>query len=235
VANVDVELVVVGESPDDDMRSLRRWLLAEPELRGLVSLREASPAPGELGPRLDAVVVSLRATAARSARVLEQAMAGWLEARPPTRSGHHVVVWVRTPEYEFKLSTDLAGLADPLVRRHFDVLTQLAERPPVPDTSDERHDGVEGGGAGEGLTQPEIEALASVFASPADVARLLRRAGLPPERFPMFGAGVPAEGFWAEVGHQLGLGLSQGGRRRLLAAARAEYPGNPVFRQGAGA
>ncbi|WP_374121993.1 effector-associated domain EAD1-containing protein [Frankia sp. AiPa1] len=81
------------------------------------------------------------------------------------------------------------------------------------------------------LTAVEVETLATVFATPDAASGLLYRAGLPLERFPAFVPGVHANGFWAAVSRDLGYGRAPGGRRRLLAVAAAEYPGNPTLRR----
>lgn len=47
---VDVEITTGDASSGDQLRNLRRWLLDEPEFRGQVALREASPRAGEMGP-----------------------------------------------------------------------------------------------------------------------------------------------------------------------------------------
>ncbi|MBL7502100.1 hypothetical protein I6A84_25680 [Frankia sp. CNm7] len=251
---LEVELVADGGPSADELRGLRRWLLDEPELRGRVSLREAPPLPGELGGRLDAVVVALRGSE-RSVAALDRGVRGWLAARaarqPAGREQGQFRLVARTAFGEFDLRTDAAGLADPAVR---DLIATLTSRVKDPATGTTRVDaegrvGTEGrvgaehrvgtgavpgedGGppspVGSGLTAEEVTELAAVFGRPLDAVLLLRRAGLRPESFKAFD-GMTAVAYWTEVGAELGFGRVEGGRHKLLAAAAAEYPGNPVF------
>jgi hypothetical protein len=53
---MDMLLRLAGELVQpDDLRSLRTWLVADDELRGHVQTVEKPPAPGTLGPTLDAL------------------------------------------------------------------------------------------------------------------------------------------------------------------------------------
>jgi len=75
-----VELVVAlrGEgASSDELRSLRAWLGEEDELRGCIAMRERPPAPGRLGPVLDA----LRIVADPAAAVLSATLVAWLRTR----------------------------------------------------------------------------------------------------------------------------------------------------------
>ncbi|WP_305783621.1 effector-associated constant component EACC1 [Symbioplanes lichenis] len=54
-----VSITVVGQGGPEALRHLRSRLRAEPALRGRVTDRELPPAPGTLGPVLDAVLVAL--------------------------------------------------------------------------------------------------------------------------------------------------------------------------------
>ncbi|CUU58102.1 hypothetical protein Ga0074812_11711 [Parafrankia irregularis] len=227
-ASGGVELVVIGDAAGDQLRSLRSWLLEEPELRGRVSLREAPPAPGEMGPRPDAVVVSLRASAARSVRAVDQALAGWGRSR---RSAEAVRVLVRLENLQMEMSMSPESLADPAVRSFFEDLITRAESASSPGGG-EVHGAGTGNGAAGGLTRVQVEALAASYSSPPAAAALMRRAGLRPELFPAFVEGAFAVSFWAEVGHQLELGRAPGGTRALLSAAAQDYPGQPAFRAG---
>ncbi|MBL7259841.1 effector-associated constant component EACC1 [Paractinoplanes lichenicola] len=59
---VDVRIVLTvrgGESPGEELRAVRRWLVAEKDFRGRVDLVEAPVVPGRLGPALDALSVLL--------------------------------------------------------------------------------------------------------------------------------------------------------------------------------
>ncbi|WP_322750309.1 MULTISPECIES: effector-associated constant component EACC1 [unclassified Frankia] len=63
----------------DDMRSLRDWLVEEDELRGRVRLVEVPPAPGELGPLLDALNIALESGGA--ATTLATIAVAWIRSR----------------------------------------------------------------------------------------------------------------------------------------------------------
>src|SRR4051812_48836866 len=52
----DVVLTIENSSLDD-VESLSDWLLHEPELRGCVRPRTRPPAPGEMGPVIDAIAI----------------------------------------------------------------------------------------------------------------------------------------------------------------------------------
>jgi hypothetical protein len=75
---VDV-IVRIDSASVDEIRSLRVWLIGEDELRGRVELVERPPQPGELGPALDALVVSLGQGGAAS--VLVAGLISWLRSR----------------------------------------------------------------------------------------------------------------------------------------------------------
>ncbi|WP_256789330.1 effector-associated domain EAD1-containing protein [Frankia sp. AvcI1] len=227
---MDIELVMAGPFHEDAMRSLWNWLGREPDLRGLVRLRESPPAAGEMGPKLDAVVVTLRSSAGRSVRALEVALTEWLAAqrRGPDGTGS-VRMTVRTSDHSFELSTDTIGMTDPAVRQHFEDLArfaqaQLAAEPVRPTSAT-----VQDGAAADVLTPEQVRLLAELFSTPMAAVRLLRHAGLAPERFPTFDAAPHAEGFWAAVAVELAHGRAPGGARRLLDTAKSEYPGNPAF------
>lgn len=61
----------------DELRTLRAWLLAEEELRGCVQMINRPPAPGRLGPVLDA----LRIVAEPTAAVLTASLIAWIRSR----------------------------------------------------------------------------------------------------------------------------------------------------------
>ncbi|WP_306208083.1 effector-associated constant component EACC1 [Actinoplanes sp. RD1] len=56
---MSVSITVAGDAGAEALRQLRSRLRAEPALRGRVTERELPPAPGTLGPVLDAVLVAL--------------------------------------------------------------------------------------------------------------------------------------------------------------------------------
>jgi hypothetical protein len=237
VSTVEVEFVVTGDPGGDELRSLRRWLLDVPEFRGRVSLREFVPRPGEMGPRVDAVVLAFTEAAERSTAALDRALAAWLASRRRPRDGTPFTLRVRiTPdEVDASLSTSLDnGQLDASLRAFIDVLTARVrgDRGVARTTGSARRPGDDGAGGCVGLAGAEARELARAFDGRAKAEALLRRAGLRPESFPAFEGAPHAEAFWAEVGRQLALGKAPGARRRLLAAAAAEYPGNPVFRDG---
>ncbi|WP_347176877.1 TIR domain-containing protein [Parafrankia sp. EAN1pec] len=219
-----VELIVVGDAAGDHLRSLRSWLLEEPELRGRVSLREAPPGPGEMGPRPAAVVVSLRASALRSVQALDLALASWGRSR---RSGQEIQVELRAGDLRVKVSTSSEGLKNPALRSFFEALEALMVAGSAPDR--DGSNGADTVGVSEGLTRVQVEALAEVYGSPPAAGALMHRAGLRPELFAAFVEGTFAVSFWTEVGHQLELGRAPGGAASLLTAAAEDYPGHPVF------
>jgi len=84
-------------------------------------------------------------------------------------------------------------------------------------------------GYGERLTPAEVSALAEAFTEPVQARQLLDDIGIERARQPVGGTGVIAN-FWVEVSRLLADGAVVDGRARLLAAAAACYPDNPVFR-----
>lgn len=78
------------------------------------------------------------------------------------------------------------------------------------------------------LTKAEIEELASTFTDLTSAARVLDEAGFPAGRVPGWSV-HDSQTFWWQVSKELRSGLLEDGRRRLLAAAAARYPMNPVF------
>lgn|GEM_PF-6711223 len=81
----------------------------------------------------------------------------------------------------------------------------------------------------EPLHGREVRELAMVYGSDIAARQLLLQAGLPRERMP---SEPDALSFWLEISTQVGHGLLQDGRRRILAAAARDYPANPVFAAG---
>lgn len=80
----------------DELRSLRAWLLEEDELRGCVQTIERPPAPGRLGPILDA----LQIVADPAAAVLAAALVAWVRSRVGA------VRLVLTPKHGGKVEVD---------------------------------------------------------------------------------------------------------------------------------
>lgn len=74
--NVTVRLV---GGIDDDLRSLRAWLVEEDELRGHVEMVEQPPAPGRLGPGIDVLLVALAPGGAATALVA--GLISWIRSR----------------------------------------------------------------------------------------------------------------------------------------------------------
>jgi len=66
----------------DELRSLRRWLLSIADLRGRVTIREQPPEAGQMGPRLEALVLGLEGATARAAGSFADAVTAWAEAGP---------------------------------------------------------------------------------------------------------------------------------------------------------
>jgi hypothetical protein len=79
------------------------------------------------------------------------------------------------------------------------------------------------------LRDEEITELASLYSSPGHAAALLQRAGFRTEHLPVFETSSNPYEYWCEVGRRIEHGLAARGRQRLLAAARADYPANPIF------
>ncbi|ADP78603.1 toll/interleukin-1 receptor domain-containing protein [Pseudofrankia inefficax] len=80
------------------------------------------------------------------------------------------------------------------------------------------------------LSDLELRTLAEVYFDRWAGGELLKRAGLSPADQPQ-GAGIVLD-FWRQVNASLGAGILADGRRRILAAAAADYPANEVFRRG---
>ncbi|MCK9903819.1 hypothetical protein CC117_16785 [Parafrankia colletiae] len=80
----------------------------------------------------------------------------------------------------------------------------------------------------ERLTDGEVQALADAFTTPLSARQVLDAAGLTVARQPSWGDTTPLQ-FWREINSKLGAGILLDGRRRVLAAAAAELPANPVF------
>ncbi|ONH28664.1 effector-associated constant component EACC1 [Pseudofrankia asymbiotica] len=83
---MDVEIVADAASSGEELRSLRTWLLNEPEFQGRVALREESPRPGEMGVDTASMVVGLAsgggmALATASVRTLGSVVISWLKVR----------------------------------------------------------------------------------------------------------------------------------------------------------
>jgi hypothetical protein len=78
---VDIELEATGGS-HGDLASLYQWLLAEPELRGRVTLRAEPPKPGEMGFLHDALLVVLSSEAIS---VLVGGLTSWIARRRSER------------------------------------------------------------------------------------------------------------------------------------------------------
>jgi hypothetical protein len=115
-ASVTVVLTLEGEGASaDQLRDLRRWLLRENELRCRVALREAPPAPGELGLGLDALIIL---AGVRTARTFAPVLIEWLRSR---RGNIRLVV---TTENGAKVELE----ADRVRARDMTDLAELIER-----------------------------------------------------------------------------------------------------------
>jgi Effector Associated Constant Component 1 len=130
---VDVEIMVGNVESGDELRNLRAWLLDEPEFRGRVTLREAPPRPGEMGPDVGALVLTLVAAGGAvlteaTLRKLGSVLTTWLKARKRTNtSADPTMITIRRPDGNQvvwnddevrRLSTnELAQMLDELVLR----------------------------------------------------------------------------------------------------------------------
>ena len=74
---VKVNLVALGDTPSDQLRSLREWLSHEDELRGAITILESAPEPDRLGPTVDA----LQVVAGSASTVLAAGLIAWLRTR----------------------------------------------------------------------------------------------------------------------------------------------------------
>ncbi|MET0426597.1 MAG: hypothetical protein ABW046_22210 [Actinoplanes sp.] len=74
---VNVNLVAFGDTPSDQLRSLREWLSHEDELRGTITLLESPPEPDRLGPTVDA----LQVVAGSASTALAAGLIAWLRTR----------------------------------------------------------------------------------------------------------------------------------------------------------
>jgi hypothetical protein len=234
---VDVELRVVGDPTGDELRGLARWLVGVAEFHGRVSLREPAAGPGEMGRRVEAVVLALGGAAERSADALDRTLAGWLSSRRrPPGGGFSLQLRISPGEVVASVSTGLPdGQLDASLRAFVDELTaRLRSERDAAQAADparrSRDNGDNSADGPAGFAEVEVGELARAFDSRAKADGVLRRAGLRPESFGAFEGAPTAQAYWAEVSHQLRLGKAPGGRRRLLAAAAEEFPGNPAFR-----
>jgi hypothetical protein len=76
---VEITVAAVGAQPSDEVRSLRRWLVTEDDLRGRVRLVDAVPEPGTLGAMTDVLMVTLGPAGA--ATVFAGALVTWIRHR----------------------------------------------------------------------------------------------------------------------------------------------------------
>ncbi|WP_214322562.1 effector-associated constant component EACC1 [Nonomuraea sediminis] len=74
---MDGTIAILRANTPDQLRELYTWLSAEPELRGLLRLAEASPPPGALGGAVESVQVLLGAPVA----VVVGGVVAWLRYR----------------------------------------------------------------------------------------------------------------------------------------------------------
>ncbi|MFL6120890.1 effector-associated constant component EACC1 [Actinophytocola sp.] len=76
-----VNAAVIADGPDaaDQLRSLHEWLTDVAELRGRVHFEQSPPAPGAMGPALDALAIALGPGGAATA--FATAVLAWLRSR----------------------------------------------------------------------------------------------------------------------------------------------------------
>jgi hypothetical protein len=84
---------------------------------------------------------------------------------------------------------------------------------------------------GDSLSHEEVQELARVFREHRTASLLLDAAGFPRGRHPTWHT-YSAEEFWWQVNNQLDSGVLADGRRRVLDAARRQFPANRVFAAG---
>ncbi|WP_239377480.1 effector-associated domain EAD1-containing protein [Frankia sp. Cj5] len=82
----------------------------------------------------------------------------------------------------------------------------------------------------ETLTDEEVDAFAEIYCDLKEAASLLERAGLSRGRMPL--SSENSQKLWRDIQRDLSHGMLIDGRRRLLAAALYEYPGNATFQKG---
>jgi hypothetical protein len=78
-SSVDVQIVLAGATDAEELGALSEWLAGEPELRGRVVSRHASPVPGTLGPILEALLVAVGPGS--TAAALGAALVSWVRGR----------------------------------------------------------------------------------------------------------------------------------------------------------
>lgn len=98
---MDAWVEVTSESPADEVRSLREWLVAEESLRGLVRLVAGAPEPGTLGGGIEALAVALGNGGAFTA--FATIAVTWLRRR----AGRTVVKITRADGSTMEFSSDL--------------------------------------------------------------------------------------------------------------------------------
>jgi hypothetical protein len=123
---MEVEIVIDGASSGDELRSLQRWLLDEPEFRGRVVLREAAPRQAEMGLDIAALVLAFAggggaAFAATTARTLGNVIVTWMKAR--TSPVDVTVRWANGAEV-ILTADEIRGLSADGVARLLDDLTK---------------------------------------------------------------------------------------------------------------
>jgi hypothetical protein len=226
------------DSSGDELRSLRRWLLDVPEFRGRVTVREQPPEPGELGPRLEALILSLEGATVRAAGSFGDTVAAWAEARRRTLTTQRLHLEARITPDEVVVSIDTPvrdGQLDPSVRAFVNEITDRLRHnghPAEPATGSHTPAGDNAGDdAGEpaGFADDELHALAAVLDSRMTAEAVLRTAGMHPHTFPAFDSAPSALAWWTEISHLLASGKEVHGRRRILDAAAVQYPANPVL------
>ncbi|MBL7500892.1 hypothetical protein I6A84_03890 [Frankia sp. CNm7] len=230
---LDIELHI-DDDTGDELRSLRRWLLDVPELRGRVTTHQQLPQEGELGAHPNSLILALEGATERAAESLGRTLSSWAEARRRTVSAHRLTIEARIGPDEVVLSIDTAvrdGQLDPSVRALVDEITTRLRygRKADPPTSDTQVEAVDHAGEPAGFTDDELQTLAAAFPSRTSAETLLRDAGMKPETFTTFESAPSALAWWTETSRALALGKELYGRHRLLRAAAARYPASPTL------
>ncbi|MFG2295456.1 hypothetical protein [Streptomyces sp. NPDC048603] len=81
---MEVEILSAGQGDDDELRALRAWLRADPQLRGTVIRLVESEEPETMGGLLEAVHVIISDGSAVGGFAVS--LATWLGSRPRARS-----------------------------------------------------------------------------------------------------------------------------------------------------
>ena len=115
---------VIADGPDaaDQLRSLHEWLTDVPELRGRVRFEQSPPAPGTMGPVLDAIAIALGPGGTMAA--FATAVVAWLRNR---RGDVHITLRLPNGASAELTAKRIADLDAAALERQVDQITGLLE------------------------------------------------------------------------------------------------------------